>query len=106
MDGDPKNRSYINRGASISNLFNKKLLAGLVKLNRILKIQTGDEPIHLPQIRSQQHLILPTSIYHYSENAISNVSSVAWLVNEYYTIYNIRDDNAIYMWSKEYRKHI
>ena len=46
------------------------------------------------------------STYHYSENAISNVSLVARLVNECYTIYNIRDDNAIHVWSKKYVKHI
>jgi len=30
VDRDPKNRSYINGSASIHNLFNKELLAGIV----------------------------------------------------------------------------
>ena len=46
------------------------------------------------------------STYNYSENAISNLSPFTRRVNEYYTIYNTRDDNAIYVWSKEYGKHI
>ena len=41
VDRDPKNRSYINSDASIHNLFNNELLAGLMKLDRVLKIQTG-----------------------------------------------------------------
>mmetsp|Transcript_23578 Transcript_23578/g.25110 ORF Transcript_23578/g.25110 Transcript_23578/m.25110 type:complete len:86 (-) Transcript_23578:85-342(-) len=63
-DGDPKNLSYIDSGASIHSLFNKELFAGLVNFDRILKIQTGGELIHLLQIRSQQHLMLPMSTYH------------------------------------------
>ena len=76
-----KSRSYIDSGTSISNLFNKGLLTGLVKLDRTLKIQNGDEPIHILQIRSQQHLMLPISTCHYSENIIPNVSLVAKFVN-------------------------
>ena len=38
VDGDPKNCSYINNSASIHNIFNKKLLTGIVKLDRALKI--------------------------------------------------------------------
>ena len=110
VDGDPKNYSYINNGASIHNLFNKELFAGLVKLDRALKIQTGGKPIPLSQTRSLhqslQHLLFPMSTYHYSENAISNMSPVVRLVNEYYTIYNTRYDNTIYVWSKKYGKHI
>ena len=34
------------------------------------------------------------------------MSPVVRLVNEYYTIYNISDDNVIYVWRKEYGKHI
>ena len=85
-----------------------------MKLDRALKIQTGGKSIHLSQIRSQtrslhqtlQHILLPMSTYHYNENIISNVSLVARLVNEYCTKYNTRDDNAIYVWSKDYGKHI
>ena len=38
VDGGPKNHSYIDSSISIPNIFNKELLAGLVKLNRVLKI--------------------------------------------------------------------
>ena len=107
IDGDPKNCSYIDSGASISNLFNKELLSGLMEVDTTFKIQMGGEPIHLLQIRSQQHLMLPISTYHYNKNTISNVSPVARIVNEFYTMYNITaDDNAIYVWSKEYGEYI
>ena len=39
VDGDPKNRSYINSSASISNLYNKEPLVGLVKLDRVLRLK-------------------------------------------------------------------
>ena len=94
---DPKKHSYIDSSVSINYLFNKKLFSGLVKIYKTFKIQNGDDPIHLPQIRSQQHLMLPTSTYHCNENTTLNVSPVARLVNEYYTIYNVRDDNAIFV---------
>ena len=50
--------------------------------------------------------MLSMSTYQYSENTISNVSPVARLVNEYYTIYNIRDDDVIYVLTKKYGKYI
>ena len=105
VNGDPKNCLYINSGTSTSNLSNKELLIGLIKLDRTLKIQSGDEPIHILTIRSLHHLILPISTCHYSENTISNVLLDARLSNEYHIIYNIQDDNAIYMWNKEYAGH-
>ena len=94
-----KEPPYIDSGTSINNLFNKELLIGLLKLNRTLKVQTSDEPIYLLEIRSQQYLMLPTSIHNNRENVIPNMSLVVKLVNKCYTIYNIRDDNAIYVLS-------
>ena len=35
-----------------------------------------------------------------------SVLTVTRLANKYYTIYDIRDDDAIYVWSKKYGKHI
>ena len=99
VDGDLKNRSYIDSGASISNPFKWNLI-GLSKF-KLVMIQ-----FHLIQIRSQHYLMLPTSTYHYSEHATSNVSPVLSLINEYYAIYNIRDDNTICVPSKEYGEHI
>ena len=101
VGGVPKNSSYINSGASIHNISNTEVLVGLVKLNRTLKIQTGGEPIRLLQIRPQQLLMLPMSTYNYSKNAISNMLPVTRLVNNYYTIYNIRYDNVICVLNKE-----
>ena len=45
--GHPKNRLYINSGASIHILFNKELLGGIVNLDKSIKIQAGGKPIHL-----------------------------------------------------------
>ena len=49
VDGDPKNRSSINSVASIHSLFDKDLLAGLMKLDKALKIEISGKPIHLSQ---------------------------------------------------------
>ena len=43
----PKNHLYINSGASIHTLFNWELLGGLIQLDRSIKIQAGEKPIHL-----------------------------------------------------------
>ena len=103
--GQPKNRLYIESGASIHILFNKELLGGIVNLDRALKIHAGGKPIHLSQIGSLhqalRHLPLPVSTYHYSENAISNLLSFAKLADDYYIIRNTRVDDAIYVQSKE-----
>ena len=48
--GYPKNHLYINSGASIHILFKRELLGGLIKLDRVIKIQAGGKPIHLSQI--------------------------------------------------------
>ena len=45
--GHPKNRLYIDSGASIHILFNKELLGGIVDLDKSIKIQAGGKPIHL-----------------------------------------------------------
>ena len=75
VEGGPKNRFYIDSGASINNFYSKELLTGLVKFNRSLKIQNGDKQIHMLQIRSQQYLMLPIStcqfiIFDYLEDVI------------------------------------
>ena len=69
--GHPKNRLYINSGASLHILFNKELMGGLQNLDRPLKIQAGGKPIRMSQIKSLhqvlQPLSLPVNTYHYSE---------------------------------------
>ena len=50
--GHPKNRLYIDSGASVHILLNQELLGGLIKQDWIIKIQAGGKPIHLSQIRS------------------------------------------------------
>ena len=50
--GYPKNRLYIDSGASLHILSNKKLIRGLQELDRPLKIQADDKPIHMSQIES------------------------------------------------------
>ena len=82
-------------------LFNKELLAGIVNLDRALKIHAGGKLIHLSQIRSLhqalQHILLPVSTYHYNENAMVNLLSFAKLTDDYYIICNTRVDDAIYV---------
>ena len=77
--GHPKNRLYMDSGASIHILFNKELLGGIVNLDKSIKIQADGKPIHLSQIGSLhqalRHLPLPVSTYHYSVNAIANLLS-------------------------------
>ena len=86
----PKNRLYIDSGASLHILFNEELMEGLQSLDRPLKIQAGGKPIHLSQIGSLhqalRHLPLPVSTYHYSETTISKLLSFAKLVDAYYII--------------------
>ena len=50
--GHPKNRLYIDSGASLHILFNKELLGELIKINVPLKIQAGGKPFHIKQTES------------------------------------------------------
>ena len=108
--GHPKNRLYIDSGASLHILFNNKLLSCIVNLDRALKIQAGGKPIHLSQIGSLhqalRHLPLPVNTYHYSKEAIANLLSFAKLADEYYIICNTRIDDVIYVQSKEDGKYL
>ena len=76
-----------------------------MNLDKSVKIHAGGKPIHLSQIGSLhqalQHLLLPVSTYHYSENAIANLLSFAKLADDYYIICNTRVDDAIYVKSKD-----
>ena len=104
VSGHPNNCLYINNSTSIHTLFNKELLGDLVNPDRSLKIQTGGKTILLSQIGSLhqalQHLPLPVSTYHYSENAIANLFSFAKLADEYCIICNTRVDDVIFVQSK------
>ena len=108
--GHPKNRLYIDSGASLHILFNKELMGGLQDLDRPLKVQAGNKPIHMSQIGSLhqalRHLPLPVNTYHYSETAIANLLSFVKLADEYYIICNTRIDDAIYVQSKDERKYL
>ena len=108
--GHPKNRLYIDSGASLYILFNKELMGGLVDLDRPLKIQADGKPIHMSQIGSLhqvlQHLPLPVNIYHYSETTIVNLLSFAKLADEYCIICNTRIDEVIYVQSKDNGKYL
>ena len=81
-----------------------------MNLNKSIKIQAGGKPIHLSQIRSLhkalQHLPLPVSMYHYSENAIANLLSFAKLADDYYIICNTRIDEALFVQSKDDGKYL
>ena len=99
--GHPKNRLYIDSGASLHILFNKELMGELHNIDKPLKIQTGGKPSHIKQIGSLyqalQHLPLPITVYHYSETAITNLLLFAKLTNEYYIICNTRIDDVTYI---------
>ena len=53
-----------------------------------------------------QHLPLPVSTYHYSENAITNLLLFAKLADDYYIICNTRVEDAIYVQSKDDGKYL
>ena len=79
-------------------------------LDKSIKIQASGKPIHLSQIGSLhqllQHLPLPVSTYHYSENAIANLLSFAKRADDYYIICNTRVDDAIYVQIKNDGKYL
>ena len=66
----PKNRLYIDSGASLHILFSKELLGELNNIKVPVKIQAGDKLFHIKQIgflhQALRHLPLPVSAYHYS----------------------------------------
>ena len=106
----PKNRLYIDSGASLHILFNKELLEKLTDIKVPIKIQAGGETFHIEQIgslhQSLRHLPLPVSAYHYSEMAIANLLSLTKLADKYYIIYNTRIDDIIYIQSKDNGKYL
>ena len=106
----PKNRLYIDSGASLHIRFNKELLEKLKDIKVPIKIQAGGKPFYIEQIGSLhqalRHLSLPVSAYHYSETAIANLLSFTKLTNEYYIICNTRIDDAIYLQSKDDGKYL
>ena len=48
--GHPKNRLYIDSGASLHILFNKELLEELNDIEVLLKIQAGGKPFHIKKL--------------------------------------------------------
>ena len=50
--GHPKNRLYIDSGASLHILFNRELLGQLNDIKVPIKIQAGGKPFHIKQIGS------------------------------------------------------
>ena len=71
--GHPKNRLYIDSGASVHILFNRELLEGIQDLDRPLAIAAGGKNFKLSQTGSLhtalQHLPLPRDDYHYDDMA-------------------------------------
>ena len=103
--GHPRNRLYIDSGASLHILFNKELMGELHNIDKPLKIQPGGKPFHIKQIGSLhqalRHQPLPVTAYHYNETAIANLLLFAKLADEYYIICNTRIDDGIYVQSKD-----
>ena len=106
----PKNRLYIDSGASLYILFNKELLRKFHNIHKPLKIQDGGKPFHTKQIGSLyqalRHPSLPVTAYHYSEIAIANLLLFLKLADEYYIICNTRIYDAIYVQSKDDGKYL
>ena len=75
VTGHPKNRLYIDSGASLHILFNNELLGKLKDIKVSIKIQAGGKPFHIEHIgllhQTLRHLPLPVSAYHYSETAMA-----------------------------------
>ena len=110
MAGHPKNRLYIDIGASIHILFNKELLVDIVNLDKSVKIHADGKPIHISQIGSLhqalRYLPLPVSTYYYSENVIANLLSFAKLADDHYIICNTKIANVICVQSKDDGKYL
>ena len=110
VTGHPKNRLYIDSGASLHILFNKELMGELHNIDKLLKIQAGGKSFHIKQIGSLhqalRHLLLPVTAYHYSETAIANLLLFAKLADEYYIICNTKIDDIIYVQSKDDSKYL
>ena len=108
--GHPKNRLYINSGASLHILFNKELLGKLKDIKVLINIQARGKPFHIEQIgllhQALRHLPLLVSAYHYSETTIANLLSFAKLADEYYIICNTRVDDTTYVQSKDDGKYL
>ena len=108
--GHPKNRLYIDSGASVHIIFNHELLEGILAIDRPLQISAGGKDIHLSEVgllhTALRHLPLPTKNYYYDETAIANLLSFSRIAEEYYVICNTRIDDAIYVQSKVDGKYL
>ena len=91
-------------------LFNQELLGSFIQLDRVIRIQADDKPIHLSPIgslhKALRHLPLPVNDYHYVKNAIANQLSFVRLVDEYFIICNTRVDDVIYVQRKDDGKYL
>ena len=58
----PKNRLYIDSGASVHILFNRELLGCLIQLDRVIKIQAGGKKIIYHKL---DHFTRYFVIYHF-----------------------------------------
>ena len=104
--GFPANRQYLNSRASISILFNNKLLNKIDKLPQAAHVKAGGSDIKLSKSKggalhhNLASLPLPAEGYYYDEKALTNLLSLACIVNEYWVRMDTRIDDAIYVQSK------
>ena len=86
--GFPANRLYLDSRASISILFNDKLLNKIDKLPQAAHVKAGGSDIKLSKGGALHHnlaiLLLPAEGYYYDEKALANLLSLACIVNEYW----------------------
>ena len=85
--GFSANRLYLDSGASISILFNDKLLNKVVTLPQTANIKAGGSNIKLTKgdVLHQDLLSLPLleDGYYYDKNALANLLSLACIVDKY-----------------------
>lgn len=108
--GHPKNRLYLDSGASVHITFNQDLLNEHRPLKKALNISAAGKPLQLKEVstlhKALQHLPLPKDDIYYEPQVIANLLSFARLADEYHIICNTQVDDAIYVQSKEDRKYL
>lgn len=108
--GHPKNRLYLDSGASVHILFNREMIQHMETISSPLTISGAGSNIKLHEVGSLhdalKHLPLPRDDLYYEPNAIANLLSFARIADDYYIVYNTRIDNAIYVQSKTDGKYL
>ena len=108
--GHPKNRLYIDSGASVHIIFNREFIDDLRTLTQPLEISAGGKSIQMKHVgklcKGLQHLPLPIDEYYYDEFAIANLLSFSKIADEFHIICNTGVDDAIYIKNKNNNEYL